>query len=432
MKRIMVSLAVAFAGFTSSFAQAEGDMLYVCSKDNGALCYEISAIDSVRVVQSNVDGIKIDLGLSVCWAAHNIGSSSPEEYGTYFSWYGEDIAQGEWGKGWRMPTVSEAEELMYKCKWEWDSMNGVTGYKVTGPNGNSIFLPATGWGASSPGNISTGIEGNYWLNVEYGACDLQFHDTGRKFIDCGAVGSGFQTVRPVSDYDAECEFGAGSGEYVAYVYQKNGAVDKLDVADIDAISFTEPSDVQIEQPEITEGQIVDLGLSVKWAGWNIGASQPQEYGDYYSWGEVNVKDEYTWGTYIYCNGDENSCYNIGNDIAGTRYDAAAENWGKEWRLPTVYEIEELCNNCTWEWVRFNGVYGHKVTGPNGNSIFLPAAGMRFDSTYSGRGQFGYYWSSTFICAYYSFAYYMSLNEGNLDSGYGNRYYGYPIRPVYVE
>ena len=429
MKRLFIYLQFVLLSLCS-FAQT--NTLYVCDTEGGVVCYEISDIDSIRVVSSNAGDIKIDLGLSVCWAAHNIGANSPEEYGTYFSWYGYDIAYEEWGEGWRMPTVDEGVELIECCTWEWKSFNGVTGYKVTGPNGNSIFLPATGWGFSSPGNISTCIEGNYWLNTfcGYSGCDLQFHDTGLIFIDCGAVSTGFQTVRAVSDYGVEVSVAGGEDEYNALVYLKNGAVEKLDISVVDSLMFSMEYQPDLDEPVVTDGQLVDLGLSVKWAGWNIGANSPEEYGDYFSWGETSVKNEYTWGTYEYCGGDENTCYSIGDDIGGTMYDVASESWGGAWRMPTVYEMDELCKECSWEWMRYKGVYGHKVTGPNGNSIFLPAAGMRFDSTLSGCGQLGYYWSSTFLSAYGSFAYYMSLNSGNLDYGYGNRYYGYPVRAVY--
>lgn len=430
MRRIFISLQLLLLSLCSI---AQTNTLYVCDAYGGVECYEISDIDSIRIASPSVGGIKIDLGLSVCWAAHNIGAKSPEEYGTYFSWYGYDIATEEWGDGWRMPTVDEGAELIERCTWDWETFNGVTGYKVTGPNGNSIFLPATGWGFSSPGNISTCIEGNYWLNTfcGYSGCDLQFHDTGRIFIDCGAVPSGFQTVRPVSDYCAEVADDGAEGEYQALVYLKNGAVEKMDIASVDSLLFRMESLPEMYHPEVTEGQLVDLGLSVKWAGWNIGATSPEEFGGYYSWGETAGKSEYTWETYGLCDGDGGSCHNVGDDIGGTMYDVASELWGNDWRMPTVYEMSELCNECSWEWVRYKGVYGHKVTAPNGNSIFLPAAGMRFNSTLSGCGQLGYYWSSTFLSAYDSFAYYMSLNSGNLDYGYGNRYYGYPVRAVYI-
>ena len=135
-------------------------------------------------------------------------------------------------------------------------------------------------------------------------------------------------------------------------------------------------------------EAVDLGLSVKWANCNVGANFPEEYGDYFAWGEISPKESYT----------EGNCSTYGvpmSDISGNpQYDAATANWGGAWRMPTKSEQQELLNNCTWEWTTLNGVNGCNVTGPNGNSIFLPAAGYRYGSSSSLVGSYGYYWSST--------------------------------------
>lgn len=136
---------------------------------------------------------------------------------------------------------------------------------------------------------------------------------------------------------------------------------------------------------------VDLGLpsGLKWATCNVGATTPEDYGNYYAWGETTTKTEYT---------DENSttCGQQIGDISGNpTYDAARANWGGTWRMPTKAEIEELVNSCTWDWTTQNGVRGMKVTGLNGRSIFLPAAGWREGSVLIGdMGDYGRYWSST--------------------------------------
>jgi hypothetical protein len=145
---------------------------------------------------------------------------------------------------------------------------------------------------------------------------------------------------------------------------------------------------------------VDLGLSVKWACCNVGANSPEDYGDYFAWGETNPKSSYTWANYqhwVDCDGDGSWTpgeSTIDSDISGTQYDAATANWGGDWRMPTKSEIKELMDNCTWEWTTLNGVNGCKVTGPNGNSIFLPAAGSRYGASSHGVGSYGFYWSST--------------------------------------
>lgn len=135
-------------------------------------------------------------------------------------------------------------------------------------------------------------------------------------------------------------------------------------------------------------EYVDLGLSVKWATCNIGANKPEDYGYYYAWGETKTKSTY----------DFNNCYSCGiehNDIAGvSAYDAATANWFGSWRLPTKDEAEELKNRCTWTWINQNGVDGYKVTGPNGNSIFLPAGGFCIGTSFYKYGEVGHYWTST--------------------------------------
>ncbi len=158
-------------------------------------------------------GEAIDLGLSVKWASVNLGAQSPEEYGDYLQWDGSDLAHSALGGKWFMPTLEEGQELIDKCTWEWCELNGVTGYKVTGPNGNSIFLPATGWKHSDfSDDVSVGIEGNYWTitpselySPGMASYDLQFHDDGRIFMSPHSMAMGFQTVRAVyrEDYAEE-------------------------------------------------------------------------------------------------------------------------------------------------------------------------------------------------------------------------------------
>ena len=133
---------------------------------------------------------------------------------------------------------------------------------------------------------------------------------------------------------------------------------------------------------------VDLGLSVKWATMNVGASSPSDYGSYFAWGEIRTKSEYTAENSVTYEKDF-------SDISGNRqYDAARSNWGGSWRLPTKGEFEELIKRCKWTWTTQGGHKGCKVTGPNGNSIFLPAAGWRIGTSTDYTGVSGIYWSST--------------------------------------
>ena len=187
---------------------------------------------------------------------------------------------------------------------------------------------------------------------------------------------------------------------------------------------------------------VDLGLpsGIKWATMNVGATSPEEYGGYYAWGETEEKDVYSWNTYKWCNGSENTMTKYCTDsnygtvdnktVLDPEDDVAHVKWGGSWRIPTTAEQDELCTYCTWEWTTQNGVNGYTVTGPNGNSIFLPAAGYRFSTEAYSRGRYGCFWSSSLYSHYNSNAdlfYFYSAHYG-----WSIEYYrccGLSLRPV---
>lgn len=135
----------------------------------------------------------------------------------------------------------------------------------------------------------------------------------------------------------------------------------------------------------TVGNIVDLGLSVKWANQNLGAASEEDFGKYFVFGETEPKENYTWATYKWGESDALTKYQLSSTDSsvgsGLRTlelsdDAARVNWGGKWRTPTQKEIIELIEKATWTWKKVNGVNGHEVVGPNGNSIFIPAAGYQ--------------------------------------------------------
>ena len=130
---------------------------------------------------------------------------------------------------------------------------------------------------------------------------------------------------------------------------------------------------------------VDLGLSVKWATCNVGASSPSDYGDYYAWGETSTKNEYTVAN------SKTRGKSMSSIAGNATYDAARANWSGTWRMPTLDEMEELEEKCTWTWTTLDGRNGYRVTGPNGKNIFLPAAGYRLFTSLVNAGSYGCYW-----------------------------------------
>ena len=198
------------------------------------------------------------------------------------------------------------------------------------------------------------------------------------------------------------------------------------------------------KPEVGTHEYVDLGLpsGLKWATCNVGANSPEESGDYFAWGEVEPKTTYNWSTYKYCvdNYDNLTKYcslsSYGNNgftdsktVLDPEDDAAAVNWGGAWRMPTYEEMCELIDECTWTWTTQNGVYGRKVTGPNGNSIFLPAAGCMYNSDLHYAGSYGYYWSSSLSADGPSGAYGVDFDSVYVYRGSYFRYGGRSVRPV---
>ncbi|WP_289299889.1 hypothetical protein [Xylanibacter muris] len=170
-------------------------------------------------------------------------------------------------------------------------------------------------------------------------------------------------------------------------------------------------------------EYVDLGLSVKWATCNVGASSPEDSGNYYAWGEITTKTEYT-------KANSETLYKNMDDISGNpQYDAARVNWGGTWRLPTKAEFKELSNKCTWKWIKQDGKKGYRVTGPNGNSIFLPAAGRRFESSFKEVGVEGNYWSSTPRDSDAINVYFFLFGSDFQSVFYIYRFAGYSVRPV---
>ena len=471
--------------------------------------------------------VAVDLGLpsGTKWANCNVGATAPEEYGGYYAWgeteeksdysfetdkysnggyfektkysidciFGtvdnktilepcDDVATVKWGGAWRMPTFDEFKELKDKCTWEWATLNGVYGYQVTGPNGNSIFLPAAGnrYGSEVSGQ---GAEGAYWsssLNCGHNF-DAYYLGFSRYHCDGSSYSRSYGlAVRPVC--------GIYVNYYVLSLSQTTGGIVRTSEGSVvtsdgrtsisiaknksitltaianefysfvgwyngDTLVSTETEYTLIvnENKELVAKfnlvMKVDLGLpsGTKWASCNVGATFPWEYGSYYAWGETEEKSDYRSSTYKY-----NAIYGkVSKYCTDGRYgnvdnkttlepsdDVAHVIWGDSWRMPTNVELEELRDNCTWKLTSIKGVLGCRLTGPNGNSIFLPAAGY----TCYGRKVIsldsGQYWSSTlndYNCGQAGFLGFNIVDIANSDVRHYHddapRYFAYTVRPV---
>ena len=191
-------------------------------------------------------------------------------------------------------------------------------------------------------------------------------------------------------------------------------------------------------------EYVDLGLpsGTLWATCNVGANAPEEYGDYFAWGETAPKEVYSWETYKWCNGnwDALTKYNfqrsygtVDNEAElALADDAAQANWESSWQMPTKAQQDELHEHCNWQWTTRNGVNGYLGTGPSGKTIFLPAAGYKDGTMSVNDGTFGYYWSRSLFIGMSIYAYNALFFSGSNPGGNNHeRSFGCSVRPVRV-
>lgn len=471
----------------------------------------------------------VDLGLSVEWASWNIGAENPEDFGGYYAWgeiepkseyswdnykwcngsektltkynfkeeYGavdnrtvlepeDDIAHVSWGGAWRMPTEKEYTELITKCTWDWETRGDVQGYKVTGPSGNSIFLPAGGnktGGSLSDENVcfywSVSVAGVGWSpnnawrllaykNAVYSERVTQTVTRYRGYT-IRAVKGGYTSVTGLSLKEDSKSMNVGDN---AWIESKIAPADAFEanrvwtssnpsvvtVNPVNGGTSCEITAVALGKATVTATTVdggftascavtvspatVDLGLSVQWAAFNLGASAKEEIGNYYAWGETEPKDMYSWSTYKWGTSTELTKYNANPSNGPVDYrtylmpedDAATAAWGEEWRIPSRDEWNELYNpeNCTWAWTSVNEVNGYEVTSKkNGNKIFLPVGGRNFSGTVAEKAK-GYYWTArtVFPGATYN-ANVIQFDADNIPTSFPfqSRATGLPVRAV---
>ena len=218
---------------------------------------------------------------------------------------------------------------------------------------------------------------------------------------------------------------------------------EYNISQLDSISFLEGTNEEIKE----EHEWVDLGLpsGTLWATCNVGANSPEEYGDYFAWGETEPKTTYDFSTYKYCKGTYNTmtkyCTSSSYGTVDNKTelkpsdDAATVNWGSGWQMPSLEQFEELINSSytTTTWTTMNGVYGRKITSKsNGNSIFLPAAGYRSDTSLNYAGGDGNYWSRSLYTSGSIYAYSLNFYSSNIYKYYNYRCWGQSVRPVRVQ
>ncbi|MBR4029625.1 MAG: BACON domain-containing protein [Alistipes sp.] len=280
---------------------------------------------------------------------------------------------------------------------------------ITSPNRITLTSPSSGRKQVKDGesvDLIFKVETYSPLTRKYSACD----NAAVVFdVECGELSdyvvlSDASGVVRVSWTPSETRANTKEKRLAARIYGSDGEV-------IDEAIFI----AEMESSSCNDA--VDLGLSVKWATCNVGANSPEDYGDYFAWGETSPKEYYDEGSY--------SIHNVSmSDISGNpQYDAATANWGGSWRMPTHAEIEELIDNCTYEPI----AQGLIVTGPNGNSIFMPAAGYRCGSSSYLVGSHGFYWCSMPYEAGCACGF--SFGSADHVEACGYRYYGRSVRPV---
>ena len=489
----------------------------------------------------------VDLGLpsGTLWATCNIGATAPEQYGDYFAWgetepkevydwstykwcngtndaltkycstdgYGvldfkneldseDDAAYVNWGPLWCMPTHEQQVELMNVCTWTKTMLNGVSGYQVTGPNGNMLFFPLAGE-RSGRQLMYAGSTAGYWPLTLFAADKgqimyLQWNEVRTAWtyrcngytvravrsqqliveqqnFDFGEVPIGqtrraeltivnntaeAQTLTVSADEPFLLERGEGSASSITIVVPGNssGTVRVVYTA-------TEPGEfngnVTFQSPafdggervipvqafayneNVPEHRYVDLGLpsGTLWATCNVGASAPEEFGDYFAWGETEPKEDYFWTTYKWCNGSDHTLTKYcANDYFGTvdnltvldpEDDAVTVNWGSSWCMPTEEQFLELTGHCSKIWTTRNGVHGYLYIGPSGNTLFLPAAGKRMGSVLQESGTRGYYWSRSLVEDITYSAWCLNFASDYMHSSSNSRNQGITVRAVRV-
>lgn len=438
-------------GIIVSITASAQNVMRVELNDGTIAKYPTADVKQITFEEDMPVGTPVDLGLpsGTLWADFNVGASKPSEPGNYYGWgetethtlyswenytlydydnevwikwegdsldFGNtdiDVAHVKWGGQWRTPSCAQYKELAEYCTWTLTEEDGMRGYKVTGKNGNSIFIPFNG--VITDHIQSVGVIGNYWSSSRY-----------------------------------------KDPEYLGYALFIAPGEDMEDSLDPDACAYRYYGygirPVIGNYMETKKFEAVDMALpsGTKWANMNIGAPSPEKAGNIYAWAEVEVKDTYSKENYSFYDAAtqtfepvgeqrESIYYNVAEemndtvnvyDIQGSGYDMAAHELGENWTTPTLEQYGELMQYCTWTWTTQNGVNGYLVTASNNNSIFLPAAGIYINEDISGNGISFYYWTANMPSSTSDQAYqFVGYRDYATSLMPGNRFSGCPVRAV---
>ena len=441
---------------TWSFASSQYEVLGTDNVTGGSVSSDPTYGDSK---EGTALADKVDL-FDWSTSTTNFGVSTSTSYtdysGSFVDW-GTNQIGSDAPNTWRTLTYNEWEYVVFN-RPNASSLCGVA--QVNGVNG-LILLPDN-W--TCPAGITFKSGFYSYSGVDYYAAYQTFtaaewsklESAGAVFLPAagGRLGSNVYYVQDYGDYWSATEYDSSyarcllfsSDEAVMSYGNRSGGHSVRLVKDVEG-ETTDPEQPgeggeEPGNPTNTENgyEYVDLGLSVKWATCNVGATKPEEYGDYFAWGETLPKDYYDWSSYKWCNGtaytltkyNNSSTYGTVDDktVLESADDAATTNWGGSWRMPTDAELTELRENCTWTWTQINSINGYNVTSnKNGNSIFLPAAGYRYDSSLYDAGSLGHYWSSSLSTDSPDYACYLYFRSDLVSWGNSSRYFGFTVRPV---
>ena len=428
-KHFIAVLFLMLAGMHTTQAQT----MSVNLADGTKLVYGVSEVESVTF--SDDEGAiagraYVDLGLpsGTLWATCNVGARSPEEKGTYFAWgetepkliydwlhykyinpYTEEVTKYKltaevvslapdddaaticWGGEWRSPDQAQMDELIANTTHTWQKQDGVYGYMFKSKvNENSIFLPTTGLYISD--RLSGLQECLYWSNM----------------------------LAPTDEK---------AGLYMSLAPQNGELTTRA------AYRFYGLNIRPVRKSTQPEHEYVDLALpsGTLWATCNIGAEVPEDYGDYFAWGETSPKTEFSWDNYLLGTGStagDMTSYNATDGLTELmpEDDAATANWGSQWQMPSKEQFEELLNENNTTIVKTAS--GRMITSKvNHESIFLPNSGDYGFNGLEGTGSYGSYWSRTRNATNALNAHLLLSQSSNIISTYGYRFAGKPVRPV---